>query len=76
MTTNEIKKALYKEKPLAWSNAELIKTATGERVSKAYKCTTSLGDHYFEVPFSEMGETTFEDEMPAQLLIRWLNKSE
>lgn len=72
MEINEIKKVLYKEKPIARTNVNL--SHNGETVAKSYLATGSLGDHYFKVPLSEMGETPFEDEMPAQLLIRWLEK--
>lgn len=69
---NEIKKALYKQKPLAHrfftgkfqhqysAQVELI-----EGCSK-FKCV-------FTVPVSDMGETEFTDSLPAQLLIRYLD---
>ncbi len=65
MELNEIKKALYKQKPIAnlWGVS-----------GHANYYETSIGDHKvkFRVPISEMGDTKFEDQMPAQLLIRWI----
>lgn len=69
MNTNEIKKVLYKEKPVAI----LCKPFLGSNNQvKNYRASTSLGIIYFTVPFSEMGEKIFEDELPSQLLIRWM----
>ena len=77
-TVTEIKKALYKEKPVA---VELETISGGGEVSDGgiatYIANTSLGNVVFRVPYSEMGEEKFEEEVPAQLLIRWLcNTSE
>lgn len=66
MNRNEIKKALYKEKPKA------KKIAQPRNKSFLYSCKTSLGEHRFDVPISEMGESFFENEIQAQLLIRWM----
>ncbi len=65
---NKIKKALYKEKPTA------VKIAQPKNERFLYEAETSLGKVRFDVPINEMGETFFEREMPAQLLIRWLVK--
>lgn len=65
-TRNEIKKVLYKEKPIA------VKYAQPQNKSFAYKTQTSLGEILFDVPISDMGESLFDWEMPAQLLIRWM----
>lgn len=62
---NELKKALYREKPLAKlsnSNKELF----------TYIAETSIGNVTFKVPTNDMGETIFHPYMPAQLLIRWM----
>jgi hypothetical protein len=69
MSENDVKKVLYKEKPIAiWQH-----TITGSDMAiKNYKAISSLGTHLFSVPFSDMGETQFEDEIPSQLFIRWL----
>jgi len=63
---NEIKKVLYKEKPTAVKTGV---TAT-EPLKVTYLAATSLGQHMFLIPQEEALE--FADELPAQLLIRWL----
>lgn len=70
MTTNEIKKALYREKPIA----RLVKKTEQKDGSLlyTYKCQSSLGYHYFNIPESDMGDKVFDDREPARLLIRWL----
>lgn len=66
MINNEIKKALYKEKPIAESAIEDLN-------DKHYSATLEDGTSInFDVPSFEMGETEFTDQMPAQLLIRWM----
>lgn len=76
METNDIKKALYKEKPIAHQihQNELYMKVYNMPETKAYSARTSLGVHFFDVPISEMGEVEFEKTIPAQLLIRWLIK--
>lgn len=69
MDKNLIKKELYKQKPIA----ELgFKT----EISKIYSTELVIdGEEViieFEVPFSEMGESEFNDKLEAQLLIRWM----
>lgn len=67
MNKGEIKKALYKEKPEAhW--------VASDGHAKHYTAKTSLGEVAFEVPFDDMGTATFNDVMPAQLLVRWLKQ--
>lgn len=83
MTTNEIKKLLYKRNPLA--NLQYI------RKGKAYYMAGFQIDEndntlpikmqyvYFEVPvadLAEMGDADFYPAMLAKLLIRWLLKTE
>lgn len=65
MDLNEIKKALYKEKPMA------IKTGFEHRDYVHYVAQLS-GKRIvqFEIPISE---ATFESNVPAQLLIRWIH---
>jgi hypothetical protein len=66
MTINEIKKALYKEKP----KAKLMFITDTD-----YHYQTTLEDGYgivFTVPIVDMGETLFKNEEPAQLLIRYI----
>lgn len=67
---NEIKKALYREKPIA--NC----THNGQYVFM-YECkvTTLFDNPYtvkFTVPISDMGDATFGRQMHGQLLIRWI----
>lgn len=65
MEKNEIKKALYKEKPVA----KLIEFGK----ENVYIAELSNGmEIKFIVPVSDMGETLFGKTMEAQLLIRWL----
>lgn len=69
MTTNQVKVALYKEKPIA-----IRSRFTGAQCDiYVYSCQLSNSKTiFFEVPRSEMGENIFDEKMPAQLLIRWL----
>ena len=67
---NEIKKALYKEKPIAG----FLKLFKG---SMLYRCTIKKDDNedmdvYFNVPVSDIGDAVFEKFMDAKLLIRWM----
>lgn len=64
MTKDEIKKTLYKEKPIAEKGSK-------SSMYQYYGATLSIGMHVqFSVPLSEMG--ALSDSEPAQLLIRWL----
>jgi hypothetical protein len=66
MELNEIKKTLYKEKPLA--------TLLYIRKGSAYYFT-SLSDGTrvdFEVPVNDMGDTDYLNQMDAKLLIRYI----
>lgn len=67
MTKNDIKKALYKEKP--WAG---ITVNTNLDYSYCYSSKCSLGIIYFEVPVADMGDHKFSYSEPAQLLIRWI----
>lgn len=63
MDLNEIKKALYREKPIA-----RLSFITNEYVQYIAK----IGNRFnvvFEIPTKEH---SFEEQVPAQLLIRWL----
>lgn len=71
---NEIKKVLYKEKPMAKRTA--IYRDGG---STDHEAMTSLGVVRFHVPIQDKRGTDGtllpefqQDEIPAQLLIRWL----
>lgn len=64
MTKDEIKKALYKEKPIA-------KKGSKSSMYQYYDTYLLIGMHVqFRVPLLEAG-SLFDSE-PAQLLIRWL----
>lgn len=65
MEKNEIKKILYREKPLA------TRTQVYDQVC-FYEANTSLGKVEFEIPYREMGNKEFMFQEPAQHLIRWL----
>ncbi len=67
MEKNNIKKVLYKEKPIATVLLHTMKTDSYEYVAK-----TSIGVVNFKVPKKEMGEVEFKTHEPSQLLIRWL----
>jgi|TARA_R110000824_G_scaffold106610_10_gene252065 hypothetical protein len=66
MTTIEIKKALYKQKPMA--NLTMI------RIGVAYYTTMLDGGAIvsFEIPISDMGSTDFFPTMEGKLLNRWI----
>lgn len=72
MTKDEIKKALYREKP----TAKLVDAGRTGGVAdfdyRRYEAETSIGTVSFFIPTHEMGETLFGKEEPAQLLIRWM----
>lgn len=70
MELNEIKKALYKQKPIAYLRHTL------SNGSKTYGATFENGYVRFFVPVEEMGDTVFGEEMPSQLLIRWIKPHE
>lgn len=69
MNTTEIKKALYKQKPIAeyaYSKDRVWTYSTEVVIDNREE------EVLFQVPIEEMGEATFEKELPAQLLIRWM----
>lgn len=66
MNTTEIKKVLYKEKPMA-------EQLYNEDNKVIYGCDTSLGRVLFCIPIREASE--FKRKEQAQLLIRWLDVS-
>lgn len=71
MEKNDVKKALYREKPVA----KHMMNGQDETSGKYRWYCTAINDGTvvaFKVPESEMGEGLFESEVPAQLLIRWL----
>lgn len=70
MERNEIRKALYKEKPMA--------TFKYIRKGVAYYDTFLLGGKVikFEIPVSDMGESDFFFHMEAKLLQRWISNAD
>ena len=66
MDINEIKKALYKEKPTAF------KVFTGNIAYQYYAELQDGNKIYFEVPVSDMGDMLFNETEQAQLLIRYI----
>lgn len=64
MTTTEIKKAFYKEKP----TANKLSTSGG---FVWYEAKLESGKVTFKIPFKEA--QGFNQTEPAQLLIRWIN---
>lgn len=66
MPNNEIKKILYKEKPIARFKDLLFNSRY------MYITNCSAGTIIFIIPRKEMGENVFESKIPAQLLIRWI----
>jgi len=78
MSKDEIKKALYKQKPVA-RRLGLRKVDLPEELKDvAVYLATVINDKSegvlieFRIPFSDMNSGNFTAEMPAQLLIRWL----
>ncbi len=65
MTTNEIKKALYKQNPTAF--LELI---ANDKI--CYYANLIEKRVRFEIPFHDTKEATFLGTMEAKYLIRWL----
>lgn len=63
---NEIKKALYKEKPVA--QFQYIRKG----ITYYQTHLTELGVVNFEVPVSDMGDADFTQEMEGNLLNRWI----
>lgn len=66
MERNDIKKELYKQKP----TAEVWHKNSTDYYYSAYLNGGAKID--FKVPVDNMGETLFDNEVPAQLLIRWI----
>lgn len=72
MNINEIKKALYKEKPVAkldYLHGEIVVRGGIVRYKALLQDETEV---YYEVKVSEMGDADLLVEMPAQLLIRYI----
>lgn len=73
MNKTEIKKALYKQKPIA----EFTHIKSGIAY---YRTIVLLGSEkikynqqvFFEIPVNDMGDASFTTEMDAKLLNRWI----
>jgi hypothetical protein len=67
MKTDDIKKAIYKEKPIAI--LRYIK-----KTGILYEAEIEFGPHpvLFQVPISDLGEAEWKIRMPSQLLLRYL----
>jgi len=75
MNINEIKKALYKEKPTAIRTDRQTSenTITSVDPYDRYICCLQNGHTVvFIIPHKEQGENLFNKTEPAQLLIRWI----
>jgi len=77
MTINEIKKALYKEKPMATMTDDGVSGTRGASAITivTYHAKFSGGSIDFCVPTHEMGANHFGKQQPAHLLIRWIEES-
>lgn len=64
MEKNEVRKVLYKEKPVA--KFDYIRKGLS-----FYSAESSMGKLRFEIPVSDMGDADFLPEMEAQYLFRW-----
>lgn len=68
---NEIKKALYRQKPTATK-------LRSEQGCYEYRCEVQIQgtelwvEVNFRVPIADMGVIKFHNEMEAQLLIKWI----
>lgn len=66
MDKNEIKKVLYKEKPIAYMIINTPDVAT-------YIANTSIGAIHFKIPKSDAIGANLKENMEGQFLIRWIN---
>ena len=79
MTKNEIKKVLYKQNPkanfsyirkgIAYYKAIISTEKTEEKLPETYQVL-------FEIPFEDMGDADFLQEMDGKYLIRWISINE
>lgn len=69
MEINEIKKELYKQNPEAWI---IDVTKSGIRYFTQIRVEKMSKTLHFNVPLSDIGDASFDSEMPAKLLIRYL----
>jgi hypothetical protein len=77
MTSTEIKKELYKQKPIA--KLLYIRKGVAYYVAKIGIEDGTIfksKEVFFEVPVSDMGDADFTSEMDAKLLNRWLSEND
>lgn len=74
MELNEIKKALYRENPKAYFKRANSESLVYEAIIDDFEAITKICFLTFIVPIEEIGDATFETEMPAKLLIRYIVK--
>ena len=70
-----IKKELYKQKPTAYLDYVVdgkVIYYTDIKSTDFERFPTTIVRSYFEVPITDIGNTRFGKEEPAQQLIRWL----
>lgn len=74
---NQIKKILYKEKPIAslYDESKSIIPEANHTDYYYYSCMTTVGEFKFKIPKNDAPNNISIDE-PAQLLIRWLEIEE
>lgn len=65
MDNNELKKYLYRNKPIA-------KIDCVSKKGIVYKCELPERFIYFLVPLDDIGDATFNTDVEAQLLIRYI----
>lgn len=74
MTLTEIKKELYKQKPVAHF-ISCFKDGLTYETKFIINADTNLKENvscYFRVPFTDIGDAIFHPQMSAQLLIRYI----
>jgi hypothetical protein len=69
MSKNELKKAIYLNKPIA--NFQYI-----NKGSAFYKSVVNNIEVTFDIPLNDMGTSEFLIEMDAKYLLRWLMAGE
>jgi hypothetical protein len=70
MSTNEIKKLLYKQNPTA--EFQYIRKSVAYYRTVIIQENGAAANILFQVPVADMGDADFGKEMSAKLLIRWI----
>lgn len=71
MTETQIKRSLYREKPMAIRYSELI-ILSGIKTAVYYTYLKNGTKVTYRIPCRDMGDKLFDDKVPSQLLIRWM----